>query len=208
MLWKVIVFSSRSAYFFFVTSTMMMLLQAVFTDLGATLAETNLSIAKRESLVMGFSSIDLRTIKLGKEINTSSISLSLYVSVLGWDLLGNLFGIHWGFFFDEPCLLISFSLVLCSIMKSNFCWELTEGGTFSFWLRRGYTTCILKSRGELQTPANPRPPVLHTRCPMIQQRSKSHPLNLIDPQPPPSSTYDKKGLDVCLPQVQLEYSQD
>ncbi len=52
-------------------------------------------------LVMGFSSIDLRTIKLRKEVDTSSISLSLYesVNVSRWDLLGNLFGICWGLSF-------------------------------------------------------------------------------------------------------------
>ena len=61
VLWRVVVFNSRSAYFFFVTSTMRVLLRVVFTDLGATLAEINLSIAKGECLVIGFSSIDPRT---------------------------------------------------------------------------------------------------------------------------------------------------
>ena len=80
VLWRVVVFSWRSAYFFFVTSRRV-LLWAVFTDLGVTLAERNLSITKGESLVMGFSSIDSRTIKIGKEVDTSSISL--FVNVLG-----------------------------------------------------------------------------------------------------------------------------
>ena len=95
---------------------MRVLLQAVFTDLGATLGERNLTIAKGESLVMDFSSIDLRTIKLWKEVDTS---ISLYVSanVSGWDLLGNLFGVFKGvffFFFLIIHILISFSSVLCS----------------------------------------------------------------------------------------------
>ena len=40
-----------------------------------------------------------------------------------------------------------------------------------------------------QALANLRSPVSNTWCPMIQQRLKSHSLNRIDPQLPPSSTY-------------------
>ena len=72
---------------------MRVLLWAGFTDLSATLAERNLS-AKGESLAMGFSFINSRIIKLGIEVVTS---LLLSLNVLGWDLLGNLFDIHWGF---------------------------------------------------------------------------------------------------------------
>ena len=52
-------------------------------------------LQKGENLVMGLSSIDSKTIKLGKEVDTS---ISLPVNVSGQDLLGNLFGIHWFFF--------------------------------------------------------------------------------------------------------------
>ena len=67
------------------------------------------------------------------------------------------------------------------------------------WLRQEYTTIILESRGGPQPPVNPGPWVPHTWCPMIQQRLKSHPLNLINPQPPPSSIYmiKKSWVFVC-----------
>ena len=99
------------------------------------------------------------------------------------------------FLFDKPCLLaFHWFCAPPPTMESNFCWELTKRETFSPWLRWGYTTGILESRGEPWTLANPRSPVPHTWCPMILQRSKSHPLNLSDPQPLPSNTYTlKKG---------------
>ena len=103
ILWKVVIFKIRSAYFFFATSTMRVLLRVAFTDLGATFAEKNLSIAKGESLVIGFSSVDSRTMNLGKVVTSSmslslSLSVSVSVSVSGCDLFGCLFGIRWFFF--------------------------------------------------------------------------------------------------------------
>ncbi len=61
---------------------MRVLLLAVLTDLGAKLTERNHSIAKEESLVMGYFS-GSRTIKLRKEVG-SSISLSLSVCEYVW----------------------------------------------------------------------------------------------------------------------------
>ena len=164
MLRRVVVFSCRSAYIFSVTSTMRVLLRAVFTDLGAMLAERNLSIAKGQSLVMGFSSIESWTIMLGKKVDTSFISLSLYVSakvsVSGRDLLGNLFDIHWVFLFFWISHVWGLAFhQFCAPLptkKSNFCWELTKEGTLFTWLRQGYTTSILESSEEPQTPADPR----------------------------------------------------
>ena len=173
---------------------MRVLLQVVFTDLHVILAVRNFYIPKRENLVKCFSSINLRTIKLGKEVDTS-ISLSVNVSVLGWDLLCNLFGICC-FFLMSHVYWLAFNRFCTppTTMEADFCWELTKKGTLSPGLRWGYTNSILQSRGELPIPINPRPPVLHIWCLVIQQRSKSHPLNSIDPQPPPSSTYMiKKG---------------
>ena len=206
LLRKVVVFKSKSAYCFFVTSTRKVLLWAVFTDLGATFAERNLSIAKGESLVRGLSTIDSRTMKLEKEVITSK---TVNVSVSGWDLLGNLFNIsrRVGFSLHKLCLLFDFSLVQCSIThhEVQLCRELT----LSLWLKRGYTTGVRESRVRLRSPANLRLPVPHTLLPTIQQRSKSHPLNSIDPQAPPSITYKiKKRLRYSLPQVQFEFDRN
>lgn len=59
-------------------------------DLDATFAEKYISIAKQESFVMGFYSVDSRTMKLGKVVFTSSMSLSVYVPE--WSFLVNFCG--------------------------------------------------------------------------------------------------------------------
>ena len=128
-------------------------LWVVLTDISATLAERNISVAKGESLVIGFSSTVLRTLELGKEVDTSSISLSLYVSVKvsasGWDFLGNLFGI-WGRGVQISHvyrLTFYWSSAPPLTMESNFCWELTKRETLSPWLKCGFTISILELRG-------------------------------------------------------------
>ena len=55
ILWRVVIFNSTLAYFFFITSTIRLLLW-VFTVLGATSTEWNLSIARGKSFIIGFSS--------------------------------------------------------------------------------------------------------------------------------------------------------
>ena len=86
-------------------------LWAVFTDLHDTFAERNLSVAKGESMVIHFSSIDMRTIQLKKEVVTSSILLLLKVPVSGRVI--HLVYLEWGVK-NKPCLLIGFSLILCA----------------------------------------------------------------------------------------------
>ena len=59
-------------------STIRLLLQ-VFTVLGATFVKRNLSIAKMKKLCNRLFSVNLRTMKLGKEIVASCKLLSVYV---------------------------------------------------------------------------------------------------------------------------------
>ena len=77
ILWRVVIFNKSLAYFLFVTCTIR-LLWIVFTVLGAKFAKRNSSIEKvGESFVIGFSSVNLKTMKLDKEIVAFSMLLSV-----------------------------------------------------------------------------------------------------------------------------------
>ena len=119
-------FNDSSAHFFLIVSIIGLLLRVVFTVLGTTFAERNLSIVK------DFLSIE--TMKLGKEVVASSmlLSLSTSVSMSGWHLLDNLNEVHWVLCCLNK-LFLSFLLVLCSTnyYKVQLMLRIYHGGTHS-----------------------------------------------------------------------------
>ena len=69
-------------------------MDVVLTVLGITFAETNFSIAKRKSFEICFPSVDLRTMKLGKEV--VAFSILRLPSVSAWNLLDNFMELYRG----------------------------------------------------------------------------------------------------------------
>lgn len=76
ILWRVVIFNNSSAYFFFVTS---ITVAGCFYRFRCHICfEISLYW---EDFVIGFSSVDTRTMKLGKEVVISSMSLFAYACV-------------------------------------------------------------------------------------------------------------------------------
>ena len=117
------------------TSTSKLSFLVILTDFLVVLVEITFSVRKGENLAWPTSSKDSLTMNLGKSAASFSESDSDWFCLV--------------FFLIEDAIVAVYFCWPCApppTMESNLCWKWTKGETHSPWLRRGYTTSILKLR--------------------------------------------------------------